>query len=213
MRSVECDRHVIAPGGSVVCREGAIAHLKAAGPVIYLRVPLEELKARIHNLDSRGIALEPGQTLEDIMDLRAPLYERYADAGGGRRPRTVHGPDRLLSARAPGTAGSGPHLARPQPTGNRGPAPEGRFSGGRMKRRKNDMTFQALGLSAPILTALQEQGYEQPSPIQEKAIPPALAGRDVLGCAQTGTGKTCAFAAPILQRLSAARRPGGPSGP
>ena len=80
MRSVECDRHVIAPGGSVVCREGAIAHLKAAGPVIYLRVPLEELKARIHNLDSRGIALEPGQTLEDIMDLRAPLYERYADA-------------------------------------------------------------------------------------------------------------------------------------
>ena len=75
-----------------------------------------------------------------------------------------------------------------------------------MKRRKNDMTFQALGLSAPILTALQEQGYEQPSPIQEKAIPPALAGRDVLGCAQTGTGKTCAFAAPILQRLSAARR-------
>ena len=136
VRSVECDRHVIAPGGSVVCREGAIAHLKAAGPVIYLRVPLEELKARIHNLDSRGIALEPGQTLEDIMDLRAPLYERYADAGGGRRPRTVHGPDRLLSARAPGTAGSGPHLARPQPTGNRGPAPEGRFSGGRMKRRK-----------------------------------------------------------------------------
>ena len=90
VRSVECDRHVIAPGGSVVCREGAIAHLKAAGPVIYLRVPLarvgnlpsllEELKARIHNLDSRGIALEPGQTLEDIMDLRAPLYERYADA-------------------------------------------------------------------------------------------------------------------------------------
>ena len=79
-RSVACDRHVIAPGGSVVCREGAIAHLKAAGPVIYLRVPLEELKARIHNLDSRGSALEPGQTLEDIMDLRAPLYERYADA-------------------------------------------------------------------------------------------------------------------------------------
>ena len=78
--SVPCDRPVLAPGGSGVCREGAIAHLKAAGPVIYLRVPLEELKARIHNLDSRGIALEPGQTLEDIMDLRAPLYERYADA-------------------------------------------------------------------------------------------------------------------------------------
>ena len=64
------------------------------------------------------------------------------------------------------------------------------------------MTFQTLGLCAPILTALEEHGYERPSPIQEKAIPPALAGRDVLGCAQTGTGKTCAFATPILQRLN-----------
>ena len=69
------------------------------------------------------------------------------------------------------------------------------------------MTFQSLGLCAPILAALKEQGYEAPSPIQEQAIPPALAGRDVLGCAQTGTGKTCAFAAPILQRLNAARTP------
>ena len=70
------------------------------------------------------------------------------------------------------------------------------------------MQFRDLGLSAPILRALEEQGYRKPSPIQEKAIPPALAGRDVLGCAQTGTGKTCAFAAPILQRLKpAAGRP------
>ena len=67
------------------------------------------------------------------------------------------------------------------------------------------MTFESLGLIAPILTALRDLGYEAPSPIQEKAIPPALAGRDVLGCAQTGTGKTCAFASPILQLLS--RRP------
>lgn len=65
------------------------------------------------------------------------------------------------------------------------------------------MTFQDLGLIDPILKALEEQGYETPSPIQEKAIGPALAGRDVLGCAQTGTGKTCAFSAPILQMLSA----------
>jgi len=65
------------------------------------------------------------------------------------------------------------------------------------------MTFRDLGLSAPILTALKEQGYQKPSPIQGKAIPPALAGRDVLGIAQTGTGKTCAFATPILQRLAA----------
>jgi len=66
------------------------------------------------------------------------------------------------------------------------------------------MTFKELGLNAPIQRALEEQGYAKPSPIQEKAIPPALKGRDVLGCAQTGTGKTCAFAAPILQRLAPA---------
>ena len=64
------------------------------------------------------------------------------------------------------------------------------------------MTFQQLGLMPQILTALEEQGYSRPTPIQRGAIPPALKGQDVLGCAQTGTGKTCAFAAPILQRLS-----------
>ena len=64
------------------------------------------------------------------------------------------------------------------------------------------MTFQDLGLCPPILSALRDLGYQRPSPIQEKAIPPALQGRDVLGCAQTGTGKTCAFAAPILQQLN-----------
>ena len=72
------------------------------------------------------------------------------------------------------------------------------------------MTFRDLGLIAPILKALEEQGYKQPSPIQAKAIPPALIGRDVLGCAQTGTGKTCAFAAPILQRLNAKKTDGHP---
>ena len=66
------------------------------------------------------------------------------------------------------------------------------------------MNFRDLGLTAPILKALTQEGYTEPTPIQRKAIPPALAGRDVLGCAQTGTGKTCAFAAPILQRLSKA---------
>ena len=72
------------------------------------------------------------------------------------------------------------------------------------------MTFAQLGLCPPILKALAEEGYESPSPIQEKAIPPALDGRDVLGCAQTGTGKTCAFAAPILQRLDGEKISGRP---
>ena len=65
-------------------------------------------------------------------------------------------------------------------------------------------TFDKLGISKPLLTALTACGYETPTLIQEKAIPAGLAGRDVLGSAQTGTGKTCAFGVPILQRLNKA---------
>ena len=64
------------------------------------------------------------------------------------------------------------------------------------------MTFNDLKLSAPLLKAVSEAGYETPSPIQASAIPPVLEGRDLMGCAQTGTGKTCAFAVPIIQRLA-----------
>jgi len=71
------------------------------------------------------------------------------------------------------------------------------------------MDFRELGLNDPIVKALQQEGYTKPTPIQAGAIPPALKGRDVLGCAQTGTGKTCAFAAPILQRLNK-KRPNPP---
>ena len=63
------------------------------------------------------------------------------------------------------------------------------------------MTFNELNLSAPLLRAIAEAGYETPSPIQAKAIPPVLEGRDLMGCAQTGTGKTAAFALPMLDRL------------
>ncbi|HWE16971.1 MAG TPA: DEAD/DEAH box helicase [Hyphomicrobiaceae bacterium] len=67
--------------------------------------------------------------------------------------------------------------------------------------------FPDLGLAAPILRALQCAGYATPTPIQAQAIPIVLAGRDMLGIAQTGTGKTAAFALPILQRLAADLRP------
>src|ERR1700754_1804553 len=60
-------------------------------------------------------------------------------------------------------------------------------------------TFADLGLSEPLLQALRDVGYESPSPIQEQAIPPLLEGRDVIGQAQTGTGKTAAFGLPLLQ--------------
>ncbi len=63
------------------------------------------------------------------------------------------------------------------------------------------MTFKDLNLIEPIQKALAEEGYEKPTPIQQQAIPHALNGKDVLACAQTGTGKTAAFAVPVLQNL------------
>lgn len=72
------------------------------------------------------------------------------------------------------------------------------------------MTFEQLQLIPPILKALAKENYTVPTPIQEQAIPPALAGRDLFGCAQTGTGKTAAFLLPILQLLSGQQsRPNG----
>jgi ATP-dependent RNA helicase RhlE len=68
-------------------------------------------------------------------------------------------------------------------------------------------SFEKLGLIEPIRRALQNQQYETPTPIQAEAIPALLAGNDLLGSAQTGTGKTAAFALPILQRLAGDRRP------
>ena len=71
------------------------------------------------------------------------------------------------------------------------------------------MRFSELNLISPILAAADAAGYTEPSPIQQQAIPPVLAGRDLLGCAQTGTGKTAAFAMPILQLVySRCRRDG-----
>lgn len=77
--SVDCKRTVIAPGGSVICREEGINHLKTLGPVVYLRIPCEVLEQRIQNMGSRGIAFKPGETLKDIYEYRTPLYEKYAD--------------------------------------------------------------------------------------------------------------------------------------
>ncbi|SCZ53479.1 DEAD/DEAH box helicase [Thiohalomonas denitrificans] len=66
--------------------------------------------------------------------------------------------------------------------------------------------FSELGLAAPVLQAVEEAGYEAPSPIQAETIPPLLEGRDLLGQAQTGTGKTAAFALPLLSRIDLAQR-------
>jgi ATP-dependent RNA helicase RhlE len=71
------------------------------------------------------------------------------------------------------------------------------------------MSFRNFNLAQPILRALQEKGYETPTPIQAQAIPEIIRGKDVLGCAQTGTGKTAAFCIPILERLEMSKSSSG----
>lgn len=66
------------------------------------------------------------------------------------------------------------------------------------------MSFSVLGLSAPLVRAVDAAGYSEPTPVQVQAIPPVLEGRDLLGCSQTGSGKTAAFALPIIHRLAEA---------
>jgi ATP-dependent RNA helicase RhlE len=74
------------------------------------------------------------------------------------------------------------------------------------------ISFTDLGLIEPLLRAIADEGYQAPTPVQEESIPILLAGRDVLACAQTGTGKTAAFALPILQRLVNDPKPREPRG-
>lgn len=69
------------------------------------------------------------------------------------------------------------------------------------------MSFESLGLSAELLRAVSEKGYDTPTPIQQQAIPLILEGRDIMGGAQTGTGKTAGFTLPLLQRLMASAKP------
>jgi ATP-dependent RNA helicase RhlE len=74
--------------------------------------------------------------------------------------------------------------------------------------KRNLMDFSQLGLAPAQLSACESLGYNEPTPIQRQAIPVILSGRDVIGCAETGTGKTAAFLLPIIQKISATPRPG-----
>lgn len=87
---ISCENTVLAPGGSAVLREKGALHLKALGPVVYLKPSTKALEKRLGNLATRGVTLEPGQTLQDLYDYRSPYYEKYADvtiAGDQVRPR------------------------------------------------------------------------------------------------------------------------------
>lgn len=77
--ALDCQRTVIAPGGSAVLRDLGARRLKELGPVLYLKLPCAALERRLGDLASRGVTLDPGQTLQDLYDYRAPYYEKYAD--------------------------------------------------------------------------------------------------------------------------------------
>ena len=106
LSSLDCRRTVIAPGGSCVCREGAMEHLRALGTVVYLQLPLEEVEGRIQNLATRGVARKPGESIAGVYAYRVPLYERYAHltvpAQGQSLAQTVAAVRAALSSR-PGT--------------------------------------------------------------------------------------------------------------
>ncbi len=76
---IVCDRVIIATGGSMIMSEKAMDNLKSLGKVIYINVPIDELKRRLGNFSDRGIAMKNGEALEDILKKRAPYYNKYAD--------------------------------------------------------------------------------------------------------------------------------------
>ena len=77
--SVDCDNSVIATGGSVVFRDNSIKHLKKNGKIFFLDVSLDEIKSRLDNISTRGVAAEKSQSIDEIFDQRFPLYVKYAD--------------------------------------------------------------------------------------------------------------------------------------
>ncbi len=79
IKSLSYENSVVATGGSVIFREDAIKHLKALGKIIYLNVPLCEIKNRLDNISTRGVAATKNQTIDDVFRERSPLYEKYAD--------------------------------------------------------------------------------------------------------------------------------------
>lgn len=79
VKTMDCENSVVATGGSVVFREDSMNHLKDNGKIFFLNVSLSEIKNRLDNISTRGVAAEKSQTIEDIFNQRYPLYIKYAD--------------------------------------------------------------------------------------------------------------------------------------
>jgi len=76
---LKAEKSIIATGGSAIFGREAMEHLKQSGIVIYLKLPVEEIEQRIHNITTRGIAMNPDDTIRDVFNVRSPLYEKWAD--------------------------------------------------------------------------------------------------------------------------------------
>ncbi len=92
LSGLECENTVIAPGGSAIYYPESMAHLAGLGPVVYLHLDVAPLIERVTNMDSRGIAIAPGCTFEDLYDERLPLYQKFAGITvdcEGRSPEAI----------------------------------------------------------------------------------------------------------------------------
>ncbi|MEM9290657.1 MAG: DEAD/DEAH box helicase [Acidobacteriota bacterium] len=136
----------------------------------------------------------------------APAPELQIEAPAERHPEAQSGPQSESGSESENEPQAGPQSAEASQASGSPPEPEGEKAGTSQGAAPPPDVFAELGLSPELLRAIRELGYEAPSSIQERAIPPLLAGRDVLGQAQTGTGKTAAFALPMLQRLDLEQR-------
>ncbi len=94
--SLDCENTVIATGGSMVVSDTAMRYLKDDSKTVFFNIPLSELKRRLYNIKTRGIALRPGQTIEALYTERQPLYEKYADITVPGQPENVRDLESLV---------------------------------------------------------------------------------------------------------------------
>ncbi len=155
----------------------------------------------------RGRSADAAAVLVDPLDDAASISEHSEGAEGDRGERRTQSgsrPPRAGDGHTPRSARKTPgrdrHRGKQRPPSQAIPAPR---SHTRPRRQAVDpAAFRPLGLNDTLLESVGQLGFGQPTPIQERSIPLVLEGRDVVGCSQTGTGKTLAFVAPILQRAA-----------